>query len=209
MQASLASGGATSSPKDDESIPYWRLPSYCHPHPNFGPWAAFHEPVFAYAKTTLKGLLPIYPELRPLDKNLEVLDGKAFDIRLCSYDMGKILQEVKDTPNNTCIKALARLLRDLFDDPSLEVNARHVIDKGHLSTELDIRGECRTAHGLPALYIMGRETLRPGYWAEREVKGFVEYKHAVVGSKVRHTYFCYLRISISHSDGSSTVPSER
>ena len=156
-----------------------------HPHPDLGPWPTIYEPVFAYANIALQGFLHIKPDVRALDENLEVIDGKAFDIRICVYGLRKALEDVKYEPiSTTRINALKGLLRDLFDDPALQVNVKEVREDGRLLTELEILGECHTAHGLPAPYIMGKDRLTPTNLQTRKGQGFVSYKHAVVGSKV-------------------------
>ncbi|PIL28616.1 hypothetical protein GSI_08658 [Ganoderma sinense ZZ0214-1] len=181
-QALLASGEEMLS-DDDASKSSRDNP---HHHPNLGSWATIHEPVFAYATTALEGFLPVNPEVRALDENLEVIDGKAFDIRICAYDLCEAVQHVKHTPDSTHMEALKGLLRDLFDDPDLQVNVKQVReDGGRVSTELEIIGECHTAHGLPAPYIMGKEKLIPNrrFTAAYEGEGFGAYKRAVVGPK--------------------------
>ncbi|KAM5546284.1 hypothetical protein V8D89_000410 [Ganoderma adspersum] len=179
-QALLASSEGTSlSEKDAENS----FPDDSCPQPNFGPWATIYEPVFAYANVAFEVFLPIYPEVRALDEDLEVIDGKAFNIRICVYDLGKALKDVKYRWDSTHVETLKGLLRDLFGDPTLQVNVKQVREDGHLFTELEIIGECHTAHGLPAPYIMGKDKLTPDSSQNREGEGFGAYKCAVVGPK--------------------------
>ncbi|KAM5546317.1 hypothetical protein V8D89_000443 [Ganoderma adspersum] len=185
-QKALASGAAMPSANDDaakSSGPSDGRQSYCHPHPDFGPWAPFYERVFAVARMSLQGLIPVKPDVRPLDEHMEVLDGKAFDIRICVYELRYALEKVKRAPDDAHIEALAKLLRELFDDPSLEVMARQSGKGRRVSTDLEVHGECYTAHGLPALYIMGKDTLKRGISGGGNVGGFAAYERAVMGSQ--------------------------
>lgn len=177
----LASNEGTSLSENDAENSF--LDDSC-PQPNLGPWATIYEPVFAFANVSLEGFLPVYPEVRAPDEDREVIDGKAFDIRICVYDLGKALKDVKYRWDSTRVETLKGLLRDLFDDPALQVNVKQVREDGRMFTELEIIGECHTAHGLPAPYIMRKDKLTPDSWQSREGEGFSAYKRAVVGPKV-------------------------
>ncbi|PIL28583.1 hypothetical protein GSI_08624 [Ganoderma sinense ZZ0214-1] len=126
---------------------------------------------------SLKGLIPV-----KIDKRVDRCD-ETFDTLRCLYDLHDALENVKYAPDKKCKKALAKVLRELFDDPSLQVDAKKVGEGKHRSTDLEIRGECYTPHGFPALYIVGKDKLRPGTGGDPEIGGFSVYKHAVVGSK--------------------------
>lgn len=190
LQAFLASGEVTSPPTEDNAAQ-----SSLYPH--FGPWAAFYEPVFAFASMALKGMLHVVPERRERPINDDNFDKNSwgFDIATCADDLFDTLEYAKSTLDDIPIAALAKLLQNLFDDPSLEVKAKQDGEGEDLSDVLEICGECYTAHGLPAPYIMGIGNLTPGVWDTREVEGLVAYKHAIVGSKVSPS--CWLASIVS------------
>ncbi|PIL29567.1 hypothetical protein GSI_08203 [Ganoderma sinense ZZ0214-1] len=184
-QALLASGeDIEMSPSEDDPS----KSTLDHPHydPDLGSWATAYEPVFALATLALEGRLAVEPDVRALDENFEVIDGNAFDIRICVYDLRQVLRDVQYSPDSNNVEELKGLLRDLFDDPTLQVNVELATgEDGYLYAELEIIGECETAHGLPALYIMGKDKLIPNRWQMHmhEPEGFIAYRRAVVGPK--------------------------